>query len=272
MNSPVSCLPDPIQNMKKKTSSKNKNKSQGKRRNIPRVVSAPAAMGEVNFGKRPNLPQMTMKGPSTVVRNYEQVAAFPSGNTAFQISGALSNPGIAGSFPWLSPIAQNYTKFRFRYLRFFFSGSCPTSTTGKVFINISYDALDSAPASLAQVMQSEDSCSGPAWFGGVVSSEKAFDRRLPADSNIFVDVDCARFALPWYVVRDSTTNVALALTGTPTGGLGTLALSGNTIDAGSLPCRVYYGNSAVTSSTVPGELYVAYEIELIEPVASATAL
>lgn len=258
--------------MKKKNSKKNA-KSRTKKVVIRRTVtntvpSAPAAMGAIDRGRRPNLPSMVMKGPTTLVRNYEQVAAFPAGNTAFQAQGAISNVGIAGSFPWLSTIAANYTKFRFRFLRFFFSGSCPTSTTGKVWINISYDALDSAPSTLAQVMQSEDSCSGPAWFGGVVSGEKAFDPRLPADSNIFVDADCGRFALPWYVVRNSTANVALALSGAPTGGIGTLALAGNTVDSAAIPCRLYFGNNAVSSAITPGELYVAYEVELIEPVST----
>jgi hypothetical protein len=236
------------------------------------TTSAPAAFGDVNRGRRPNLPAMTMKGPTAIVRNYEEVAVFPTGNTAFQASGAISNVGIAGSFPWLSSIALNYSKFRFRKLRFFFSGSCPTSTTGKVWINITYDALDTAPSTLAQVMQSEDSCSGPAWFGGVVSSEKAFDPRLAADSNIYVDADCSRFVNNWYNVRLNTTDVTLALTGAPTGGIGTLGLSGDTTSANSIPCRVFYGNNGVTSTTVPGELYVAYEVELIEPVASALNL
>lgn len=233
------------------------------------VLSAPAAMGEINRGKRPNLPSMVMRGPQAVVRNYEQVAAFPAGNTAFQASGAISNPGIASSFPWLASLAINYSKFRFKYLRFFFSGSCPTSTTGKVWITIQYDALDSAPTTLAAVLQSEDSCSGPAWFGGVVSTEKAFDRRLSADSNIFVDADCSRLNMPWYYVRSSVADTGVALGGTIPGGL---TLGGNTTDGTSIPCRVFYGNNAVTSSTVPGELYVAYEVELVGPIASADNL
>jgi hypothetical protein len=255
--------------IKQPTKSTNKPKP---RPRISYVPSAPAAMGAVDRGKKAGLPVMTMRGPTTILRNYEQVAAFPTGNAAFQASGAITNPGIAGSFPWLAAIAANYSKFRFRYLRFFFSGSCPTSTTGKVWINISYDPIDTTPSTLAQVMQSEDSCSGPAWFGGVVSNEKAFDRRLPADSNIFVDVDCKRFSLPWYVVRSSTTTVGVSLSGAPTGGIGTLILAGSTIDPSAVPCRLYFGNNGVTASTVPGELYVAYEVELIEPLASALAV
>jgi hypothetical protein len=273
MNSPVSCLPDPIQNMAGKKKIKARQVVLRKKNNpIPRVQSAPAAMGAIDRGRRPNLPMMIMKGPTAIVRNFEQVGAFPSGNTAFQISGAISNVGIPSSFPWLAAIATNYQKFRFRSLRFFFSGACPTSTNGKVFINISYDVLDNAPSTLAQVMQSEDSCSGPAWFGGVVSGEKAFDPRLPADSNIYVDADCKRFTNAWYLVRNSTSDIGVTLTGTPTGGLGSLTLTGDTVSASSVPCRVYYGNNGVTSSTIPGELYVAYDVEFCEPVAAATTL
>jgi hypothetical protein len=278
MNSPVTCLPDPIQNMAGQKNLKIKSKKKTRdvivrpNTSLQNVVSAPVAMGAVDRGNRKNLPNMIMKGPTALVRNFEQVGAFPTGNTSFQISGAVSNPGIPGSFPWLSAIAANYQKFRFRYLRFFFSGSCPTSTTGKVFISLTYDGLDSIPSTLAQIMQSEDSCSGPAWFGGVVSGEKAFDVRLPADSNVFVDADCKRFVNNWYLCRINTTDTELQLSGTATGGNGTLALTGDVISSSSFPCKVYYGNNGVTSSTIPGELYVAYEVEFCEPVASALAL
>lgn len=251
-----------------------KQKKPGKRPNnkapsLLMVPSAPSAMGAIDRGKRVGLPVIRQVGSLCTVRNYEQVAAFPTGNTSFQAAGALINPGIASVFPWLSAIATNFSKFRFRYLRFFFSGSCPTSTTGKVWINIDYDSLDTAPSSLAQVLQSEDSCSGPAWFGGVVSSEKAFDKRLPSDSNIFVDADVSKMGMNWYMVRTTLTDLQVSLSGTPTGGLGTLTLAGNTVDSAALPCHVFYGNNAVTSSTVPGELYVAYEIQLIEPTYAA---
>jgi len=236
----------------------------------PPGLAPPVGYGEVNRGRRANLPSMVMNGPNAVCKNYELISSFQTGNAAFQESSVNLNPGITSVFPWLSSIARNYNKFRFLRLRFFFSGSCPTSTAGKVWIRLSYDPLDAAPTTLAEVMQSENSCSGPAWFGGTVSNEKAFDRNLAADANIYVDADCSRFSLPWYVIRNTDAATRLALTGAPTGGIGTLALSGSTIDNTSVPCRLSYGNNSVTTSTIPGELYVAYEVELIEPVASSS--
>lgn len=273
MNSPVSCLPDPIQNMVKKGKIKNKNL----KRKIPRPLSsmasalAPASYGVVN-GRKPRLPEMTQRGGRCLVRNYELVTTFPTGNTAFQAAGGICNPGLAINFPWLSTIAAGFQKFRWQSLRYFFSGSCPTTTTGKTWIQLSYDALDSAPTTLALTMQSEDASTGPAWFGGAVNDEKAFDKQMSTDSNIYVDFDPKKVAQPYHYVRTSNADTSIGLSGTPTGGLGTLVTSGAVYDTSAIPVRVYYGNSAVTSSTVPGELYVAYVCELFEPVAPADNL
>lgn len=234
-------------------------------------VSVPAAYGTVN-GARSMYPMINQVGGKCLIKNFEQLNVFPTGNTAFQASGALTNPGIAGSFPWLYSTAQAFQKFRILYMRFFYSGSCPTSTTGKVWIQVCYDGADNAPTTLSEVLASEFSSAGPAWYGGTVSNNKAFDKNIGSDSNIYVDVDCSKFSEPYYYVRDSTNTIGVSLTGIPTGGIGTLALAGSTIDPSAVPCRVYYGNNGVTSTTVPGELYVAYVIELLEPIAVAQGI
>lgn len=274
MYSPVCHIAGPNTNMiRTRRKTKRQVKKKPKTASVivrPPGLAPPVGYGEITRGKRPGLPLMMMKGPSAICRNYELVTSYTAGNAGFQESSFSVNPGIPTVFPWLSSIAKNYTKYRFLKLRYFFSGSCPTSTSGKVWMRIIYDPSDAAPANLGEVLQSENSCSGPAWFGGTVSNEKAFDPVLAADANIYVDADCSRFGLPWYIVRNTDAATRINLTGTPTGGLGTLALTGSTIDNTSVPCRVGYGNNSVTSSTIPGELYVAYEVELIEPVAPSS--
>jgi hypothetical protein len=204
-----------------------------------------------------------------LIKNFEQCVAYPSGNTAFQDQGFYVNPGLASSFPWLSGLAQNFGKFQFRFLRFFFSGSCPTTTTGKVWMQVTYDWMDNAPSSLAQTLASDDSAAGPAWFGGAINATKAFSPGLTADSNIFVDVDCTKFAEPYYYVRD--TGVTQSSGGGVSAGAQTFT-PGTVADPTAIPCRVFYGNNGVSSSVVPGELYASYIIELLEPIASAQGL
>lgn len=283
MNSPVSCLRDPIQNMVKK--SKNNNK---KGRNMPkksnalvvrqqpkpflRTVGAPAAYGSIQ-GRNPVLPMGAITPRGCIVKNYELSKAFTAGTGAVDVQGFNINPGIATNFPWLSSIAQNYQKFRFLYLRYFYSASISTATPGKAFISLSYDAQDAPPTTLAQAMATDSASAGPAWFGGAVSGDKAFDR-MSSDSNIFVDLDVSRLGQPWYYTRNTVAGTQPssggALTGAPTGGIGTLAFTqGSYVDESSIPAKCFYGTSGVTNGVVPGELYCAYVCEFIEPVTAA---
>jgi len=223
-------------------------------------------------GRKSTMPRMIQMGDKCTVKNYELCAIFPTGNSAFQAQGLYINPGIVANFPWLAPIALNFQKFKFRQLRFFFSSSCPTSTVGKVWMSASYDFLDSAPSTFAVAVTSQNCSTGPAWFGGTINEEKAFERGISAEGNIYIDYDCTKFAQPWYYVRAAASfSTGGSITGTPTGGLGTLAfVQGSNPEASGLPGRLFYGNSSVTTNTIPGELYVSYIIDFTEPVATAS--
>jgi hypothetical protein len=281
MNSPVSCLRDPIQNMVKKNKNKKKSKAAQqqmvvRRKQTPYVsqISAPVAYGATQGSKR-MYPVGQIDSSRCIVKNFELATAFGTSNGAFKVDGLFVNPGIAANFPWLYTIARNYQKFRFHALRYFYSSSVSTATPGKAFINMSYDANDVAPATLAEAMASKSSCTGPAWFGGAITEGKAFDPHINGDANIYVDVDPSRFSQEWYYVRNTVTggvqpSTGGALTGTPTGGIGTLAFTqGSYNDESSIPLRVYYGTNGVTNGTVAGELYMAYIIEFSDPVAPA---
>jgi hypothetical protein len=277
MNSPVSCLPDPIQNMRKSILKNTQKQKKTLKKRMARPTSyiqhltAPVSYGMVSGGKR-NLPIGAMTPGKMIVKNYEQSVVWPNGNTAFQDSGLWCNPGIAATFPWLSGIAQNYQKFRFLFLRFFFSSSVATSTAGKVWMQLSYDGEDGAPASLAAALASEDSSAGPAWFGGAVSDDKAFAPDVNGDANIYVDVDCSKLTQPWYYVRNSVAAVSPssggALAGTIPSGL--MFTQGDYLDESSLPCRLFYGSNNLAAIS-PGEMYAAYIVEFIEPVAPASS-
>jgi len=284
MYSPVFHVAGSNTNMKKKFSKaarKRMAKAKAKPRSLPspraapsqrlltmRDAAAPSAVGTI-VGRGSKFPKMVMSGNCATVQNFELVKSFPSATGNFDISTIYANPGIAVSFPWLSGLAQNYSKFRWRFLRFFYSSSCPTSTTGKVFIYVDYNWASSNPTTLAQVVSGDTSSTGPAWFGGTVNVDKGFGP-MASDADIFTDVDCTRLTQPWYFVRTSNTyGGGGSLTGAPTGGIGTLAFSpGTPTDESAYTVRVCCGNNGVTSSTVPGELYVSYICDLIEPVAS----
>nr|WRQ64957.1 structural protein [Sobelivirales sp.]WRQ65712.1 structural protein [Tolivirales sp.] len=250
MNSPVSCLPDPIQNMVKKKS-KTQKRPRATLSRVPRFrgIMAPAAMGGVVSKNQSNLPITAGIGRMMTVQNYELSRTFPTqaGTPAFNNQGLTVNPGISSAFPWLSAIALNYSKFRFRFLRYMYVPQVPTTVAGVCYINISYDSADSTPSTLAQVSQSDSSTIGPVWHGGGINADKAFSKNLGVDEMIYCDVDCTKWTQPYYYVRSQ----------------------GNT-DADTKPAVVNYGiDSSVPAAITPGQLYVAYIVDLFEPVASA---
>jgi hypothetical protein len=236
-----------------------------KRQPFLKTVMAPAAYGAVQGSKARDLAMVT-SGGRTLVKNFEQVSAFPTSSSgAFNVGGAPANPGLSASFPWLSGIAQNYQKFRFLQLRWFYSSTCSTATPGRVFIQASYDFEDNAPASVAQALSSDDSSAGPSWFGSAINGNKAFELMSP-DNNVYVDVDVARMAEPWYYVRD--TAITQSSGGSISAGAQTFT-PGAINDPSAVPVRVFYGSEGVTNGVSPGVLYVSYIIELCEPIATA---
>lgn len=261
MNSPVSCLPDPIQNMApklaKKTKGLKKTATVQKTMALPQQVryskTAPAAMGGITSKQRSTLPLSAGMGRKMVVQNYELISSvkgFATDTFANLLSSYTCNPGIAAFVPWLSTVALNYSKFCWKYLRFIYVPKVATSIPGQAFIMASYDPSDSAPTAIADVAVSDSSSIGPTWIGGGINQEKAFRTDLGIDEAIFVDVDCKSFTQPYYYVRKQAG-----------------------LDADTKPCLLYFGTAAALTGVgaygATGDVYVAYSVELFEPVQPA---
>lgn len=58
------------------------------------------------------------------------------------------NPGLFASFPWLSPIAQNFQSYRFTSLSFTYVPTCGTTTTGLLMMAFDPDPSNPSPNSL----------------------------------------------------------------------------------------------------------------------------
>jgi len=83
-------------------------------------------------------PVTTMKGGNTVVSHREYVTLVGSSTTE-EILGYEVNPGLAGSFNWLSTIARGYEKYRFRKLIYTYISASSTSERGRVALSFQYD-------------------------------------------------------------------------------------------------------------------------------------
>jgi len=282
MNSPVSCLPDPIQNMVKRN---NKKKTKKKTKMVIRrrpfalqpgtyggpsgqTVTVPAAMGGQR-GRRNIFPLTRGMGGNMRVANFEQIVAITGSNGSFSAGGLVVNPGLATNFTWLGAVASNYQTFKFHYLRFIYVPACPTTTNGTAFVYLDYNFNSSEPTSLAQVDLTPYSSSGPAWLGGPVDAPTAFAPALDVRQNIHVDVDCAKFTQPWYNIRTSSNaNVSSggSLGGTIPDGL--TFTPGAVADPSGRPCTIYWGSNTNTSSVI-GLLYACYDVEFNDPISAA---
>jgi hypothetical protein len=294
MNSPVSCLPDPIQNMVKITvdgqvlkkianlPKKKKNIMKANMNNpLTRQVmlsaasgltdprsyrAAPTAYGAVS-GQKKVFPLQAGSGSTLIVQNYELVHAQNGSAGVFSAGGDVMNPGLPSSYPWLSGIAKQYTRFRWKALRYIYVPTCSTTTAGSVFFYPSYDSYDSGPTSLAQVAVSENSCIGNAWFGGSINPNLAF-KPLTTQESIFVNVDMNRFPNKWFYVRDTFGGTAP----TSGGALGGVIPAGLTFTAGTMydlesrPGIMYYGADGVAGAGSIGNLFAAYVVEFSDPI------
>nr|UHS72239.1 MAG: putative coat protein [Macanavirus sp.] len=123
------------------------------------VVTAPVA-GTAIYTRRYN-PQFTMSDMGMIICNTELLTAVSS-TAAFANSRAALIPS---NLSWLEGVANNFSKWRWLYLRFIYIPVCPTSTQGQVVLGFSYDHNDNAPASVAAAQQAYQSVTAPYWAG-----------------------------------------------------------------------------------------------------------
>jgi hypothetical protein len=274
MNSPVCHIAAPNTNMtgRKRNNNNNNSPSNGnngnstaltvrQRRPAPaRLIqqpryskTAPAAMGGITSKQRGTLPLSVGMGRKMVVQNYELIASvksFATDTFASLLSSYTCNPGIAGFTPWLSGLALQYSKFNWKTLRFIYVPKVPTAIPGQAFIMVGYDPADTAPANIADVAVTDSSSIGPVWVGGGINQEKAFRSNLGIDEAIFVDVDCKSLTQPYYYVRKQAG-----------------------LDADTKPFVLFFGTAGALTGVgaygATGDIYVAYTVELFEPVQAA---
>jgi hypothetical protein len=96
-------------------------------------------------------------------RESERVTTI-SGSVAFNVVDSLPcNPGLAGSFPWLSGHASLYDKYRVKKLIYKYKNLKGTNSDGNVLMSFDYDTLDCAPTTAVEMTQSTLYVDGAPW-------------------------------------------------------------------------------------------------------------
>jgi len=229
-------VPKPAIRQKNKNKKNKSRQSSGMSRDL--LTTAPVAFGRaVSMSK----PTYKIRGGNTVICHTEFISAV-STTSAFSALRFPVNPGISSTFNWLYSVAGNYDRYRWLKLQFYYVPAIATSSSGRVCLAFSYDAQQPTPITGQQMFSIEPNDETAVW------AELMID--VPTDERE-------------YYVRNFGSS-PLAVTA-PTGG----SLSGlvdlKTTDMGALFFSSSYG-----ANTNSGELFVHYEVELLDPTASPT--
>ncbi len=112
----------------------------------------------------------SFKGPTDKARSWrfpgrERIAAIAgtSSSTVPTVTSFQVNPGLSGTFPWLSGESDKWDQYCFRKLIFEWIPASGSSGTGFAAISPDYDASDPAPTTTAQISNTEDSVVQRVW-------------------------------------------------------------------------------------------------------------
>jgi hypothetical protein len=99
-------------------------------------------------------------GNETVINKREFIGDI-LGSKLFRVTSYQLNPGLEGVFPWISPIAQRYERYRFESLRFEYVTRFATTDRGSVLYGYDYDAKDQPPTTEQQLAAYEGTVEAP---------------------------------------------------------------------------------------------------------------
>jgi hypothetical protein len=134
-----------------------------------RPVSQPVAKGKV---VRQNKPVTTHLPNGDILIRHREFVSDVNVSQAFAAQTFSLNPGLPGSFPWLSTLARSYESYRFEKLQLSFETFSASTSTGTALIAIDYDASDAAPTTKTQAMAYRGSVRSPIWSDCEHNSDK----------------------------------------------------------------------------------------------------
>jgi len=97
-------------------------------------------------GQTTRNPRVTRSGVDRTRIIHRELIGSVVGSVLYTVGNTFSiNPGLPGSFPWLSSQALGWEKYKFNYLRLCYYTRTGSNTPGSVILTPDYDAADAAP-------------------------------------------------------------------------------------------------------------------------------
>jgi len=195
-----------------------------------RGMSQPMSTGVALSRRVQTVAPMISRGNKSMrIRHRELIATTVAGSTSFVVQNVYSiNPGLAASFPWLAPQAQQWEQYTVHGIRYIWVPIAPTSTAGDVYLVPDYDASDPTPTTETQASDNVDSVVDSCWQ----------DIVCDLDPKAMMGLGPRRFIRPCAVAGDV-----------------------KTFDVGKF--FLCTNNEAGTSAI--GKLFVEYDFEFFEP-------
>lgn len=166
----------------------------------------------------------------TIIKHSEYIGDV-NGSVNFTVAMTLNcNPGLTNSFPWLAQIANAYQKFCIKGIQYRFNTEAPSTITGSVFLSPEYNPQDPAPVTKMETFQNENTAKTVPW--------RSVNCKIPTKYlRVYND----------YFIR-----------------AGALAVNQDlkTYD----PFVLYVCTQGQANTNMCGEIWVDYEIELINPI------
>lgn len=117
------------------------------------------------------------------VIEHSEFFADLNGTTAFTALQFAVNPGVSGTFPWLSQIAPNYESYLFEKLEFEYQNAVGSTAVGTVMLAVDYDASDPPPVDKIQLASYQDFVREAPWVPFI---QKNRPQNLRKRSSFFV--------------------------------------------------------------------------------------
>jgi len=184
---------------KRQRSRRNKAKKQNPLQNskadrpgLNKPTGAVVALSRKTTSTAPKVTQSN--GKSVRIAHRELINGAVSSSTAFAVSNAYSlNPGLAATFPWLAPQAQQWEQYRCHKLKFDYVPIVPTSQAGDIMLVPDYDASDPQPTTETQALDNVGAVTDSVWTNlccdlDVPSMHALGPRRFVRPCNIAGDI------------------------------------------------------------------------------------
>jgi hypothetical protein len=178
-------------------------------------------------------PKWSTMRENTLVSHSEYISDV-AGSTTFSSVVYPINPGLGQTFVWLNSIAPNYERYRFRRLRFRYEVLSSSTTAGKVFYVPNFNVQDPPPIDKTEALSFEYAVGSQPWLQFGIDVPERFLRTYNE-----------------FFVRTSPLNSGEDL---------------KTFDT----LNLYVCTEGTPSGSV-GELWIDYEVELINPIGSGVS-